>query len=73
MKLERLRVRLILQGRRFSPDELIDYLISLAETSPLLLNEGEYKGISKAERGEFLAFTFKGGRSDRSIDEEIYS
>ena len=73
MKLERLRARLFLQGRKFKQEELIDFIISLAETSPLILNKGEYKGLSKPEKEEFLAFTFKGGKSDKSIDEEIYS
>ena len=73
MKLERLRARLLLQGRKFKQEELIDFIILLAETSPLTLNKGEYKGLSKSEKDEFLGFTFKGGNSDKSIDEEIYS
>ncbi len=72
-KLEKLRARLLLQGRKFKQEELIDFVISLAETSPLILSKGKYKGLSKEERKEFLAFSFEGGGSDKSIDEEVYS
>ena len=72
-KLERLRARLLLQGRKLKQDELIDFIISLAETSPFILNQGEYKGLSSEAQEEFFAFTFKAGKSRKSIDEEIYS
>ena len=72
-KLEKLRARLLLQGRKYKQDELIDFIITLAETNPLIINQSEYKGLSSKDQDKFFAFTFKGGRSSKSIDEEIYS
>lgn len=72
-KLEKIRARLLLQGKKFKQDELLDFIISLAETSPIILNQGEFKGLSNKQKKEFFAFTFDGGSSEKSIDEEIYS
>ena len=71
-RLEKLRARLILQGRKFKQDELIDFIISLAETNPIILNQSDYKGLSSKEQEKFFSFTFKAGKSTKSIDEEIY-
>lgn len=72
-RLEKLRARLLLQGRKFKQDELIDFIISLAETNPIILNQSEYKGLSSKEQKRFFSFTFKAGKSAKSIDEELYS
>ncbi len=72
-RLEKLRARLLLQGRKLKQEELIDFIIMLAETNPLILNQGEYKGLSSKEQENFFSFTFKAGNSSKSIDEELYS
>ena len=72
-KLEKLRARLLLQGRKYKQDELIDFIITLAETNPLIINQSDYKGLSSDKQNKFFEFTFKGGKSSKSIDEEIYA
>lgn len=72
-KLEKIRARLLLQGKKLKQEELIDFIISLAETSPIILNQGEFKGLTSKQKEKFFSFSFKGGRSEKSIDEEIYS
>ena len=69
-KLERIRARLLLQGKKLRQDELIEFIISLAETSPLILNQKEFKGLTDEQKKIFFSFSFKGGKSDKSI--EIY-
>ena len=71
-RLERLRARLLLQGKKFKQDELIDFIIKLAEMNPLLLNQEEYKGPTTEEQNQFFSITFKTGKSSKSIDEELY-
>ena len=73
IKLEKLRARLLLQGKKFKQDELIDFIISLAETNPIILNQEKFKGLTSTEQEKFFSFTFKSGHSTKSIDEEIYS
>jgi hypothetical protein len=72
-KLERIRARLLLQGRKLRQDELIDFIISLAEASPIILNQEKFKGLTSKEKEKFFSFTFNGGNSTKSIDEELYS
>ena len=71
-KLDRIRARLLLQGKKLKQEELIDFIISLAETNPIISGDKEYEGLSSKEQKEFLSFTFKTERSKKSIDEEIY-
>lgn len=72
-KLEKLRARLLLQGRKFNQEELLSFIISVAESSPILLSQGEYKGLASRQQKKFFDFTFKAGTSEKTIDEEIYS
>lgn len=72
-RLERLRARLLLQGKKFKQDELIDFIIKLAEMNPLLLNREEYIGPNSDEQKKFFSLTFKGGNNTKSIDEELYA
>ena len=72
-RLEKLRARLLLQGRKLEQDELIEFIVSLAEMNPLLLNQEEYKGPTTKEQKEFFSPTFKSGQSTKSVDEELYA
>ncbi len=72
-RLEKIRARLLLQGKKLKQDELIDFIVKLAEMNPLLLNQEEYKGPTSDEQKEFFSLTFKGGKNLKSIDEELYS
>ncbi|MCY3411535.1 MAG: hypothetical protein INQ03_07895 [Candidatus Heimdallarchaeota archaeon] len=69
-KLDRIRAKLLLQGKKYKQEELIDLVISMADANPVLV--GDYKGLSELEKEEFMSFTFKGS-SEKSIDEELYS
>jgi len=71
-KLDKIRARLLLQGKKLKQEELIDFIITLAETNPIISGEKEYEGLSSQEQKEFLSFTFKTEISNKSIDEEIY-
>ncbi|MHA2249035.1 MAG: hypothetical protein ACXAD7_01675 [Candidatus Kariarchaeaceae archaeon] len=72
-RLDRIRARLLLQGKKFKQDELIDFIVTLTEMHPLLLNQENYNGPTSAEQNLFFSVTFKGGKTKKSIDEEIYS
>ncbi|MHA1521612.1 MAG: hypothetical protein ACTSRK_15645 [Promethearchaeota archaeon] len=71
-RLDRLRARLILQGKKFKQDELIDFIVKLAEINPLIFNQGVYKGPTSEEQNRFFSSTFKTGKTSKSIDEELY-
>ena len=71
-RLERLRARLLLQGKKFRQDELIDFIVTLAEMNPLILNQEKYQGPNSEEQRKFFSLTFKGGKVTKSIDEELY-
>ena len=72
-RLEKIRARFMLQGRKFRQDELIDFIVKLAETYPLLLNRDEYQGPTSQELRRFFATTFKADKSSKTLDEEIYN
>ena len=72
-RLEKLRARLLLQGRKLKQEELIDFIITIAENNPMILNQGAYKGLTNKEQENFFSFTFKAKDSSKSIDEELYS
>jgi hypothetical protein len=72
-RLDRLRARLLLQGRKLKQDELLDFIIQLAEASPLILNQDKYNGPTTEEQKRFFSTTFKAGTSTKTIDEEIYA
>ncbi len=72
-KLDRIKARLLLQGKKLKQDELIDFIISLAETSPLILNQGKFTGLTKKQKEKFFSFSFNAGNSSKTIDEELYS
>jgi hypothetical protein len=40
--------------------------------NPLILNQEEYSGPNSNEQKQFFSLTFKGGKSRKSIDEELY-
>ena len=71
-RLDRLRARLLLQGKKFKQDELIDFIVTLAEMNPLLLNQEVYKGPTTEEQNRFFSLTFKAGKTSKSIDEVLY-
>ena len=71
-RLDRLRARLLLQGKKFKQDELIDFIVKLAEMNPLILNQEKYQGPNSDEQNRFFSLTFKGGGGTKSIDEELY-
>ncbi|RMG25387.1 MAG: hypothetical protein D6732_22460 [Methanobacteriota archaeon] len=72
-KLDRLRARLLLMGKKMKQEDLLDFIVSMAESSELIFKLEPYGGLSESERQEFFDFTFRTKKSDRTIDEEIYS
>lgn len=71
-RLDRLRARLLLQGKKFKQDELIDFIVKLAEMNPLILNQEDYKGPTSEEQDKFFSISFKASKTSKSIDEELY-
>ena len=72
-RLDRLRARLLLQGKKLKQDELLDFITQLTEASPLILNHDKYNGPTTEEQKRFFSITFKAGTSTKTIDEEIYA
>ena len=72
-KLDRIKAKLVLKGIKLNQEQLLSRIISIAESSPLLFDELEFRGLSKKRKDEILSKTYSLGPSNEdSIDEEVY-
>ncbi|MCE7736581.1 MAG: hypothetical protein GPJ54_16990 [Candidatus Heimdallarchaeota archaeon] len=73
VRLDRLKAQQLLKGRKLNQEDLIDLLVTIAETHPTVLENELFKGVSTKVKKRVMRTTFDFPPSNsESIDEELY-
>jgi hypothetical protein len=72
-RLDRIKAKLTLRGIKLNQEQLLGKIISIAEASPLLFDELEFKSVSNERKQEILAKSYAlGSTREETIDDDLY-